>query len=527
MKKDILIDLDEKFSKSTINESIAVPGRVPDEVIARINLVEKFHLPQSKVDVMTSTEVLQEYNTQLTSQINSLPDLDAILQEWSWRCNKGYPDYSDKEDRFKLQEVLDEMGINLPFKRISEAPGDKKSTTKTTKKTVKPSANQKSNKVSKPTINSSEVKKYYSGSNANILSIVTKMLDANLRDLVYVRMVEKLKTLPKDKIAKIDKELRTYSLKEFLSKGWKTFEDFFMVKIERFGAGELMCVMAIKNSRSGGVNEKDLTIDGANGGYFEVKEGPDQIQMAGSGASGKFPYVRKMVQFYQLLDDLNLRDRSNDQILKKQLDNLFKSETISNTIYNVLANNFRGDSDKSEGNYFAKFESLNELPGGMIQKHLDGFRILKSARATIKSNKDVMSSSKIQVSTPDADDSYYITTADAEKIRNAKSDSDVKIHKGAAVNVTTKNISNILLSILKFEYSITPDNLVKDIAIVKSNYFNEMDGLVWYEKAEKNNAQPHLGYNKDFVIQGISLNMGKMRRADKATWEFEKLQKNY
>lgn len=458
------------------------------------------------LDSLFATKIPEVINESIVTESKPKLDFDAIVTEWSYRCDKGYPDMNNASDMAALQTLLEEMGIENPLPKIQITEKDK---------------------VATPPTKSSAAKKYYSGNNANILSIVTKMLDANLRELVYVRMVEKLKTLPKDKITKIDNELRTYSLKGFLSKGWKTFEDFFMVKIERFGAGELMCVMAIKNSRSGGVSEKDLTIDGAGGGYFEVKEGPDQIQMAGSGASGKFPYVRKMVQFYQLLDELNLRDTSNDQILKKQLDDLFKSETIADTIYKVLINNFRGDSDKGEGNYFAKFESLNELPGGMIQKHLDGFKILKSARTAIKSNKDVMAKSKMQVSTPEADDSYYITTADAEKIRQAKSDSDVKIHKGTAITAETKSISNILLSILKFEYSVTPANLVKDIAIVKSNYFNEMDGLVWYEKAEKNNAQPHLGYNKDFVIQGISLNMGKMRRADKATWEFEKLQANY
>jgi len=111
MKKDILIDLDEKFSKSTINESVAVPGQVPDEVIARIDLVEKFSYGQYEVDQMTTTEVLQEYNTQLTSQINSLPDLDAILQEWSWRCDKGFPVWGSSKDMKVLLEVLNENNI--------------------------------------------------------------------------------------------------------------------------------------------------------------------------------------------------------------------------------------------------------------------------------------------------------------------------------------------------------------------------------------------------------------------------------
>ena len=53
------------------------------------------------------------------------PNLDAILQEWSWRCDKGYPDFNNLSDRFKLQEVLDEMKIDLPFERMAEAPAKK------------------------------------------------------------------------------------------------------------------------------------------------------------------------------------------------------------------------------------------------------------------------------------------------------------------------------------------------------------------------------------------------------------------
>lgn len=371
---------------------------------------------------------------------------------------------------------------------------------------------------------SPDVRLYYKGTNPNIINIVNHMLEANLRTEVYTKMVAKLKSLPKEKIKKISKELRTYSLKQFISTGWKTFEDFFTVKIERFGAGELMCVMGIKNSRSGGVAEKDLTIDGAGGGYFEVKEGPDQIQMAGSGASGKFPYVRKMISFYQLLDELNLRDRSNDENLRNQLDQLFKTEQVAERIFNALIMNFRGDSDKKEGNYFDKFESLNELPGGMIQKHLEGFRILNSAKTSILGNKDIMAKSKLQISTPQFDDSYYITTADAEKIKNAENDTDVKIHKGSPITKETKTVASALVSILKFEYVSTPTNLVRDIAIVKEKYFESIDGLVWFEKADKGDAKPNLGYNKNFVIQGISLNMGKMRRTEKATYEFETLQ---
>jgi hypothetical protein len=41
-----------------------------------------------------------------------LPDFDAILMEWSWRCEKGYPDFNNKKDMLALKEVLKEMNLS-------------------------------------------------------------------------------------------------------------------------------------------------------------------------------------------------------------------------------------------------------------------------------------------------------------------------------------------------------------------------------------------------------------------------------
>ena len=46
--------------------------------------------------------------------------LDKILLEWSYRCDKGYPDVNNPADWLVLENVLVEMGIELPFERILE-----------------------------------------------------------------------------------------------------------------------------------------------------------------------------------------------------------------------------------------------------------------------------------------------------------------------------------------------------------------------------------------------------------------------
>ena len=83
-----------------------------------------------KLDSLLAENTNNEIKPIITESVEAktLPDFDAILAEWSWRCDKGYPDANNQSDMIKLQEVLDEMGIELPFKRIKEA-SPKKSTT--------------------------------------------------------------------------------------------------------------------------------------------------------------------------------------------------------------------------------------------------------------------------------------------------------------------------------------------------------------------------------------------------------------
>jgi hypothetical protein len=82
-----------------------------------------------KIEETVQTEILTESKITPAVEETVLVDIDAILTEWAWRCEKGYPNYNDKNDMIKLQEVLDEMGVALPFNRLKEAtPVSKKVT---------------------------------------------------------------------------------------------------------------------------------------------------------------------------------------------------------------------------------------------------------------------------------------------------------------------------------------------------------------------------------------------------------------
>ena len=75
-----------------------------------------------------TVEILKESIVETAKLIEEnapLPDFDAIVTEWSYRCDKGYPDMKSKSDMIKLQEILNEMGVKSPFKQIQLTEKDK------------------------------------------------------------------------------------------------------------------------------------------------------------------------------------------------------------------------------------------------------------------------------------------------------------------------------------------------------------------------------------------------------------------
>ena len=85
-------------------------------------------------------EILKESIAETVKSIEEnapLPDFDAIVTEWSYRCDKGYPDMKNKSDMIKLQEILNEMGIKSPFKQVQLTELDKPKKKLVVKKVVK------------------------------------------------------------------------------------------------------------------------------------------------------------------------------------------------------------------------------------------------------------------------------------------------------------------------------------------------------------------------------------------------------
>jgi hypothetical protein len=116
------IDLDLLFAQkdNTSQTVLTESSSVPEAVTARISLVDKFNYSQQEVNAMTTNEVLLEYRkqNQLYESKKSI-DFDSVLREWSYRCDKGYPEVGNPSDMIHLQNIFEELGVESPFPKIT------------------------------------------------------------------------------------------------------------------------------------------------------------------------------------------------------------------------------------------------------------------------------------------------------------------------------------------------------------------------------------------------------------------------
>jgi hypothetical protein len=515
MKKDTSrsIDLDALFAKSN-NESV---NDTPKEII------------------------IETKTTSTSSSKESIPDFDAIVTEWSYRCDKGYPDMKNKSDMIKLQEILDEMGIKSPFKRVQLTELDKPKKKSVVKKVVKKVITKL------PTVDNS--KGYGPGIPINDKDNSTaKAFKTKLKTIAWEnpakankRILEIFYTLGEKEQKECVKLFQASTLDQYISTTWSTWKKFFDINPAGMGRGEAMSVMAIAGAKSGGTKQKDLILIPSEG-TWEIKEKPDSIRLAKSGAVGKFVYAREISKFYDLLNDIKLNVKGNDSKLKANIKALIGNEEESTKIFNILINNFRGDeysktknkdgddgpegSSIDEGNFFERISNGGELPSGVIELHYQGFQALFDKIKVVKQNKDLIANAKLILRTPefDVDPEFYINPQDAAKIRKAsdKKSTKVDITIAAPANETNVKFVYAMLNIMRHIFVKTPDAIPKDFVNVLDNYFSSdgqpIEGIVWFLGEGKSGdiAQPHKGPRKDWVIFGISQSQAKVKRRETA-----------
>lgn len=395
----------------------------------------------------------------------------------------------------------------------------------------------KLNKIDNPILSKIKLKEAEGLSKKEMIQDMDEIIsETGISESAVKQMTQMLTKMPDEDVRAIYSQFREHSLSTYLNGGFATFEKFFEVKgtMTGTGRGELMAVMAIKDSMSGGTEQKDLSI---NGKIYEVKEGPDTIRMAKSGFAGLFEYVDEIKSFYKLLTVLNVNNSKNDKNLLDNLNKAFNDETSAKRLLSILQSNFRGDGYNSKGdendediedvskeNFFYRTKVAAELPPSVIQLHYDGFKALSELKSKVLTNSDLLKNAKMVVKFKDETPAeYWISSEDAEELKTAKVNSNIEITKGEPTSDDDfKAFMYNLIEIFNHSYTKTPELISKHFSDRKREYFSEIEGILCYEK---NDPTPFLATADMFIVSGISQNMGKMRRRKKGDSKFQWIEK--
>lgn len=392
MKKDISIDLDTRLNTKVQAETLQIG--TPPEVRARIELVEKYNYAQSYVDKLTTSQILSEY-TIASNASNEMPslniDIDSILTEWSWRCDKGYPDFNNVKDRIKLQEVLDEMNIDLPFERIHEDE-DTDTTVTTTDDTVMASEESFIAFMKKYRHTQQEI--------GNLDRLYDLLMTDRYKDLIPIILNGGGHTLKNTKYSLNTEEKRLFDLISST------------VHIENGNQSELWFAIMYNGKIKGGVA-------GETGIESDVDVGESGVSIKNYGRSGKMPSA---IDFGTLDKEASLKFNSMLNLFMLLTGKDLKTSNSRNEINNLLLKffddpdniedikNFLKMSEDSQIGVIKRYgmkirEALNnENPDKLVEKFIDSVNevvkdklnkvewwavILKSQEVHVHSSKDL------------------------------------------------------------------------------------------------------------------------------------------
>ena len=220
-----------------------------------------------------------------------LPNFDAILMEWSWRCEKGYPDFDNKKDIAALREVLKEMNLseNLLLEKAAALP--------------------KSNIFNKEYLD-----KLYPKHSAAIMKAFREAGPAEINKVLplfgtIIDIDTLMTTIGTYKSNKLFKALYTIS-----SVSGKEGEEADTSGRGGLGKGEVLSVLLTKDGESGGTAGTDLS--GAI--TSEIKAGTAKTFKVPLGASRITPFVsqKELRRLYSLIETVKENKALYDQFLE-------------------------------------------------------------------------------------------------------------------------------------------------------------------------------------------------------------------
>jgi hypothetical protein len=385
-------------------------------------------------------------------------DWDEIITEWFYRLPKGYADQPYTESELK---VLDQ--VIMEYKSGGFKPVIKE------------------DRASNDMMNAIEAV-------LDTLRIETGFSDNILSQIRAVFL--KLSTTEQKAFLA---NFRNNTLDTFIKGGYKTFTKFFSIVPTNkaaggMGRGEVMCILGIKNSRSGGNHEHDVIIGSSQ---FELKQLADgSFDPAKYAVMSRFSLTTDINQFYKNLvlpynrfeireDILSLVDKSDVANMTKILDifeaafpeqtkkgkDLYMGNEISYSIFN---------------NWYLGFTALSKL----LNKTM--LRDLPQSRVNLKGN---------------VDKTFWINNEDSDSIIKAKPDSKVTITVGDEITDENSYAVIWLQNLIQSKFIVDPEYIIDELREIRNGFWDEIAGLIYFNGDD---TTPLIGKPEQFAATHIT-----------------------
>ena len=226
---------------------------------------------------------------------------DKFLNSISYKFAKGYPDMDNKQDVLIIESELRQLGVEA--------------------------------KIAQPAKNS----------NPEINNILQTLQKAGSNKFALSQVGEILEKYTPEQLKIFTDNFRKYTVND-LDKIWSIFSsDFFEVKARQGeGRGEVMLLIGLKDSKSGGTATKDIMIDGK---VYEVKELSDGlIKLGADGEIAGSSYLKNLMNFTPLFT----------KEVANSLDLTEEEEQIVNAIINYYPKLDRGNGSKGFLNFLKR-----------------------------------------------------------------------------------------------------------------------------------------------------------------------------
>jgi hypothetical protein len=381
-------------------------------------------------------------------------NIDSILVEWCYQLPKGYPTTS--KDYKLLKQILIEQGVEST------------------------EAEQISSRAQGP------ITKEY---------IQDKIKEIGLPVELNNQILAVYNAISEPERKQFNKNFRAHTIESFVAGGYKAFVKFFMVNIGGarggMGNGEICVLLGVAESKPGGTAQHDIVMPYGEWEVKELKNG--KFDPAGEGRASKFALTEKIQNFYK--DIVTPVDQIGDPY--EQLHHLVDpaSHDQLKRLIMIFETRFSEAIDP------VQFKKMEWKKSAMYNWY-EGFKELHDIFYNTKLDTSVKDT-RLTVSTDGNQEAYWIDDEDAISIRqSAGTDDAANILIGEPVTDINNDIIIWFKRLARNEFIREPNNFITELNTIKSAFFNNVAGLMWYEYR---NPVPHIGLAEDFAIDLVSL----------------------